>query len=147
MHAYSDSLTLAEARAQYFQRSGFDESSYTAKWVKLKLGPIPFAFPNSEGRKAAVKLHDLHHVATEYDTSWTGEAEIAAWEIGAGCGRYVAAWVLNTMAMAVGFVHSPRRVVKAFRRGRKSTSLYRTRYSDDLLRMTVGELRQQLSVS
>ena len=141
---YASSLTVGEARAQYFQASGFDGTSYTERWVKLRLGPIPFAFPNTDGRKAAVKLHDLHHVATGYTTSWTGEAEIAAWEIGAGCGRHLAAWVLNAMAASMGLIHAPRKVVRAFQRGRRSSSLYRMSYSDAMLGWTVGELRDRL---
>lgn len=143
---YASSLTVGEARSRYFADSGFDETSYTDRWVRLKLGPIPLAFPNTAGRKAAVKLHDLHHLATGYDTSWTGEAEIAAWEIGAGCGRHGAAWALNTMAMAMGLIHSPRRVLRALARGRRSTSLYRTTYSDAMLGWSLGELRDRLGI-
>ena len=39
---------------------------------------------------------------TEYDTNWVGEAEIGAWEIASGCGRYLAAWVLNLGAFGLG---------------------------------------------
>jgi hypothetical protein len=88
-------MTVGDARDVYFRDNGFSLAGYTDNWVKLKLGPIPIAFPNTDARKAAVKLHDLHHVATGYATTWTGEAEIAAWEIGAGCGKYYAAWVLT----------------------------------------------------
>ncbi len=139
-------MTVGEARDAYFKANGFSLASYTDRWVKLKVGPIPLAFPNTEGRKIAVKLHDLHHVATGYATTFTGEAEIAAWEIAGGCGRHVAAWVLNLSAAAMGLVHSPRRVVRAFRRGRRSSTLYATPYSDDMLAWTVAELRSRLRV-
>jgi ubiquinone biosynthesis protein Coq4 len=114
--------------------------------VKLKVGPLPFAFPNTPARQAAVKLHDLHHVATGYDTTFTGEAEIAAWELAAGCGRYYAAWILNLGAMATGMLIAPRRTARAFRRGRRSKSLYDRRFGNDLLAMTVGELRALLRI-
>jgi NADPH:quinone reductase-like Zn-dependent oxidoreductase len=39
---------------------------------------------------AGVKLHDIHHVLTGYDTTWRGKAEIGAWEIASGCGRHYA---------------------------------------------------------
>ena len=144
--SYAESMTVAEARELYFQRNGFTLAGYTDRWVKLKLGPIPIAFPNTEARRAAVKLHDLHHVATEYATTWLGEAEIGAWEIGAGCGRYYAAWVLNLSAFPIGLLISPRRVYRAFVRGRRSRSLYDRAFGDDLLALDVRTLRSRLQL-
>jgi hypothetical protein len=143
---YADSMTVGEARDVYFRDNGFTLAGYTDKWVKLKLGPIPIAFPNAPSRQAAVKLHDLHHVATGYETTWTGEAEIAAWEVGAGCGRYWAAWFLNLSALGLGMWHSPRRLFRAFARGRRSTSLYDRRFADEMLHWRVGELRTRLGL-
>ena len=143
---YADAMTVGDAREVYFHANGFSAESYTDRWVKLKLGPIPLAFPNSDARRAAVKLHDLHHVATGYATTWTGEAEIGAWELGAGCGRYVAAWLLNLGAMGTGMLIAPRRTLRAFARGRRSKSLYRRAFGEDLLALTVGELRAELQL-
>ena len=72
--AYSPDLSLRAGRQEYFTRAGFDESSYTDRWVQLRAGPLRFGFPNTASRVRAVRLHDLHHVLTEYDTSWTGVA-------------------------------------------------------------------------
>ena len=140
------SQTVAEARAAYFRREGLGVEGYEARWVKLKAGPIPLFFPNSKARVRAVKLHDLHHVATEYPTTWTGEAEIAAWELAAGCHHHHAAWVLNASAMAIGLVIAPRATYRAFVRGRHSRSLYEGEFSDDLLELTLADLRQQLQL-
>jgi hypothetical protein len=145
MAHYDRSLTLRAAREEYFDRSGFSEGGYTDRWVKLKVGPvIVLAFPNAPARVRSVKLHDLHHVLTEYDTSWTGEAEIGAWELAAGCARHYAAWILNGGAMAIGVLIAPRRTLRAFLRGRRSDTLYRESFSDALLECTVGELRDRL---
>jgi hypothetical protein len=94
----------------------------------------------------AAKLHDLHHVATGYQTTWTGEAEIGAWEIASGCGRFVWAWLLNVGALAVGLVIAPRAVYRAFIRGRHTTNLYHLEsdFRDDLLQQSVGVLRGTL---
>lgn len=143
---YADSLSVAAARDVYFANNGFTAASYTDPWVKLSIGPIPFAFPNTAGRKAAVKLHDLHHVATGYATTWTGEGEIGSWELAAGCGRHWAAWWLNTSVLATGLALSPRRMFRAFVRGRHSKSLYHREFGDDLLQMTVGDLRSKLGL-
>src|SRR5690606_29660158 len=103
---------------------GLSEAGYRDRWVWLRAGPLRIPLYNSRARVRAVKLHDLHHVATGYATTWTGEAEIAAWELAGGCGRHYAAWLLNLAALAVGAVIAPRRVARAFARGRRSATLY-----------------------
>jgi ubiquinone biosynthesis protein Coq4 len=89
-------------------------------------------------------LHDLHHVLTEYGTSWTGEAEISAWELASGCRDYAAAWVLNGLGLLMGLVIAPIRVARAFRRGLQSRNLYGREVTDELLSARVGTLRKAL---
>ena len=74
---YPDHLTLREARREFFEKAGFDESGYLDPWVKVRLGPLPIFFPNTLSRARAVRWHDLHHVLTEYDTSLIGEADVS----------------------------------------------------------------------
>lgn len=144
-----DQLTVREARALYFASAGFAaDGGYADPWVRLKLGKkTVFAFPNTAARVRAVRFHDLHHVLTGYDTSWTGEAEIGAWELAAGCGRHYAAWLLNLGAAALGLLFAPRRVVRAFARGRRSDTLYHEQFSDELLDQTVGALRKRMRLA
>ena len=141
-------LTVGEARTRYFEQAGFPpDGGYAASFVSLgKLGPIPVGFPNSDSRRRAVVMHDLHHIATGYETSWAGEGEISAWEISAGCGRFAFAWFINLQGMVMGWVVSPGRTWRAWVRGRHSRSLYAEGYSDALLRETVGELRERLGL-
>ena len=147
MVAYDEALPLREARAAYFEANGFGaDGGYGARWVKLRLGPIPVAFPNLESRRRAVRIHDLHHVLTGYETSATGEAEIAAWEIASGCGRYTAAWVLNLWGMAYGIWLAPRALLRAFARGRRSRNLYRDGLDDAYLDTPVGPARAALGI-
>jgi hypothetical protein len=138
--------TVAQARDEYFRENGFSLDGYTSRWVVLKVGPVPVAFPNTAARQAAVPLHDLHHVATGYATTWTGEAEISAWELAAGCGRYHAARFLDWGGAAVGLLIAPRATWRAFVRGRHSRTLYDGVFSDELLALTVGDLRARLRV-
>jgi hypothetical protein len=137
-------LTIREARARYFALNGFGEGGYDARWVRLQAGPIAIYFPNTAARVRAVRLHDVHHVVTEYDTTWTGEAEIGAWEIASGCADHYAAWILNLLAMAIGLVLAPRRVFDAFVRGRCSANLYRAVVDEPLLAASVAVTRQRL---
>ena len=133
---YSDATPVRQARAEYFRTNGFR--------VKVKLGPVPVWFPNTAARRRAVRLHDLHHIATGYDTSLVGEAEIGAWELAGGCEHYTAAWILNIAAALLGLVVAPRRTWRAFLRGRQSETLYNLGFEDRCLDETVGALRRRL---
>lgn len=147
MHV-AQTTTLRDARAQYFHANGLGEDGgYSKRWVKLRIGPLPIWFPNTAARRRAVWLHDLHHIVTDYDTSWVGEAEIAAWELASGCRDYFAAWLLNAAAMAIGIMIAPRRVWRAFKRGRIGTNLYHLNVDERWLEETVGAVRQRISLS
>ena len=148
MNGYPDTWSLALARDRYFEQAGI-APGYDDRWVALRVGPLPLAFPNAAGRVRAVKLHDLHHVVTGYDTSWRGEAEIAAWEIASGCAHHRWAWILNLGAFAVGMAIAPGATFRAFQRGRHSTNLYQLagEYDDSLLERTVGQLRFDLRLN
>ncbi len=126
---YPDDCSVGVARARYFDANGFgDDGGYGEDWVKLKIGPIPVVFPNTASRKAAVPCHDLHHLATGYDTDLVGEAEIGAWEIASGCAHVRAALVLNMLVMWPVLFFAPARVYRAFVWGRHTRNLYSAPY-------------------
>ena len=147
MTRYAGALTLREARERYFTENGLN-AAYDDRWIKLRLGrrQLP-VLPNTKARVAAVRVHDLHHVATDYDTSWVGEGEISAWELASGCGPYLAAWVLDLAGFGIGCLLSPRRMLRAFVRGRHSKNLYAEGYNPARLGQTVAELRGELGLS
>lgn len=147
MSCYDEAESLGEARAQYFDENGFGkDGGYGDAWVDFKLGPIPFPFPNTPARVRAVRYHDLHHVLTGYRTDLPGELEISAWEIAAGCRDFYAAWQLNLGGMAAGALFMPRRIFRAFVRGRRSRSLYGLPF-DPLLEQSVGDARAQTGLA
>ncbi len=147
MPLHDAAFSLRQARAEYFAASGFPlDGGYGDRWVRLKAGPFTLRFPNTAARVRAVRLHDLHHVLTGYGTTWTGEAEIGAWEIASGCGRHYPAWFLNFGALAIGLALAPLRVFRAFVRGRHSRNLYAGEFREELLDLTVGALRETLSI-
>jgi hypothetical protein len=144
---YGAGATLREARAQYFARAGFSEATYRERWVVLRVAGVrALAFPNSQARVRAVKLHDLHHVLTGYPTTWAGEGEIGAWELASGCRDHWAAWGLNFSAALIGLFVAPRRVARAFARGRRERNLYAEELRDALLEETVGAARARLGI-
>jgi hypothetical protein len=146
MTLYPADLNLRAARERYFELNNFADGGYEEGWVKMKAGFVPIWFPNTVARVKAVKFHDLHHVLTEYPTTWRGEAEIGAWEVAGGCAAHYQAWLLNLSAFAIGLAINPRGVYLAFARGRQSRNLYRTTFSDELLTRTVGEMRRELEL-
>lgn len=142
---YPETMTMREARRRYFEANGFGAmGGYDDPWVDFKLGPIPMPFPNTKGRVRAVGYHDVHHVLTGYATDIIGEFEISAWEIAAGCKGFGAAWVLNLSGMGGGLVRAPRRVFRAFMRGRRQKTAYGEEL-EALLESTVGEARQRFT--
>ncbi len=143
---FSDDLSLREARQRFFAATGYDEAHYDDPWVKLKLGFVPFAIPNTSSRRRAVRYHDLHHILTGYDTHWRGESEISAWELATGCRDLTAAWVINALGLLMGLVIAPRRVLRAFLRGRRSANLYGEPFTEQLLEQRVGTVRERLGL-
>jgi len=146
--SYEPALLVRDARARYFAENGFGDGGYADRWVVLRAAGVPVAvFPNTRERVRSVRIHDVHHVLTGYDTSWTGEAEIAAWELASGCRDHWAAWILNFWAALIGVVIAPRAVWRAARRGRRSRNLYGGEWSDGILDRRVGELRRELGIA
>ncbi len=141
-------MTLRDARARYFMLNNFgDDGGCRYRWIKVKMWRVPIWIPNTEGRRKAVKLHDLHHVLTEYPTTWRGEAEISMWEVASGgLHHYYAGWLLDLMNVAQGLIINPRGVYRAFIRGRRNSNLYFMEFSDALLNHRVGEMRRRLGL-
>jgi len=141
-----DSLRLQEARDLFLARNGFRVEDYAAPTVKIGILGLPFTFPNTKGRKRIVHLHDLHHVLTGYRTNWTGETEISAWELRAGCYSFTA-YALNGLGVILGVFIAPVRAARAFCAAAGQRTLYRDNIAyDSLLQMTVGEARKRLGI-
>lgn len=145
---YAPEESLRAARTRYFTSSGLGDGGYDDPWVVFRARGIPYAaFPNSPQRVRSVRLHDIHHIVAGYDTSWTGEAEIAAWELASGCRDHYAAWVLNGLALLIGLVIAPRKVGFAWRRGRATKNLYDGEWDEAILDRSVGEVRAALDLA
>lgn len=140
---YDNSLTIGQAREIYFQNSGFDESSYTDKWVRLPVWKGAIYLPNLAPRRKAVPLHDIDHILTEYATDWPGEWQISSYELGTGCGKYWIGWLINLQAVVIGALVTPRACIRALARGRASRGVYRYLSHESLLRENLGELRKK----
>lgn len=145
--AYPANMPVREAVDDFLSRYGLSRHEYAAKRYWIGVGGRKLWLPNPRSRRVMVPLHDLHHVATGYDADLRSEAEIGAWELGAGC-TTATLWIINTSAALIGLVLAPKRTLRAFRSGRTARSLYKQNVTyADLLHITVGELRQRMGLS
>ena len=140
--------TLGAARAAYYEANHFGADGGDAlAWVPVTVLGVTFKIPNTEGRRRAVRFHDVHHVLTGYQTDLRGEAEIGAWELASGCLRWPVAAVLNSFAVGVGLVLSPVRLARAWARGRHTRNLYGEDGIEHLLGRKVSEMQQALGLA
>lgn len=147
MHQYADNLKVKDALQIYFSQYHFKDGGYNDKFFRIKLTDSLYVpLPNIKARVDAVKIHDIHHLITEYTAVYKGEAEIGAWELASGCGRFWIGWILNMGSFMIGMLFYQRPLLKAFLNGRlvKKNLCYDRVYNDDLLNKTVGELRKEI---
>jgi hypothetical protein len=144
----TDTMTMGDARTRYYERNNFGaDGGDSLKWVPIKILGLTLYIPNTEGRRRAVRIHDLHHLVTGYQTDFRGEAEIAAWELASGCWRWPAAFVLNLGGLGIGAAIAPRRIARAWAHGRRTRNLYTEHHGiDHLLPRTVDETRAALGL-
>lgn len=64
---------MREARTSFLVAHGLPADGGYRRFFWLGIGRVKVPLPNLPARVRAVRLHDLHHVLTGYDTSWTGE--------------------------------------------------------------------------
>lgn len=133
--------TVKAARDAFRIANGFADYSVTPRrWEWVKMGVFGFPVPNPPARVVALERHDLHHLVTGYQTDWRGEFEIAAWELGAGCGRFWFAWAINLSAVPAA-VLMPRRFWRALQRGRRCRPFYAHPDLDAVMHWSVDEAK------
>jgi len=138
--------TVREALAQYHRRNGFKGDSNYSETIQIRVNGEIADLPNFRFQRGLLARHDLHHVLTGYGTDLRGEAEMGAWEIGAGSLRWKTTshvprpdsgpehfalggiallyMALNNVgALCLGVI-APWRTLRAFVRGLRSRSLY-----------------------
>ena len=138
-------ITVKEALLLHLKESELPlNGGYEDKWTPLKFGFLTFYLYNSKSRKEAVKLHDIHHIVTEYKSDPCGEAEISAWELAAGIHNKYFAGFIGLAALFYGAFLYPKRTFRAFIRGKHSHSLYNREFSESLLKQSVGSLKNDV---
>ncbi len=138
--------TVRTHRDRFWRDHGFGPNGgYDEPWATASFAGIPYTVPNSQSRADALRVHDLHHLVTGYGTDWTGESEIAAWELGSGGGgRYPYAWFIALFGFVVGVLALPLRTLRAYARGRRSRNLYSVPGPGPLLDQPLVQVRRRL---
>jgi hypothetical protein len=146
---YSDRIIIKDALTIFFEKYELGaDGGMSQRWVKIKFGKIYFPIPNTASRKKALMFHDIHHIATGYESNLKGEAAIGAWEVSTGCGNYYAAWILDIWAFTLGILVFPKTVFQAFIRGQRTMNLYHHIYTqEELLQMEVSEVQAKLKLN
>ena len=148
---YAADRTVADALQDYLDENGFGTEAYDAPSVSVTFWGFRFRLPNPPDRKRAVRLHDLHHVATGFGTDPAGEFEISAWEIRRGLRglRWFVRSLVTGGALA-GLLYCPRRALAAWRAAQgRGVTLFTANLETDYPEMmgwTVGELRAHLGI-
>jgi hypothetical protein len=125
--------TVGEALAEFRRANGLaDDEPMRSTWA-CRVGPFRIRLPNFEWRRQAILAHDLHHVMTGIPCGMRGEFQIAAWEFGAGPMPHWGAVLSCLPLVLLGLFWSPRRIVRAYRAGRRCRSLHRSKAIDGLL--------------
>ncbi len=142
-------MTLREARDRYLAGAGLSTDTYDEDWVDIELGPVPLRLPSPAARKRVLPLHDLHHALTGYQADIVGEAEIGAWELASGLGPHAIGYALDLMTLAWSPWVAPRRVWRAFVRGRRSRNFYAAPLPLDpaVLEQDLDATREQLNIA
>ena len=142
-----ESSIVSDALAQHYVAHGLPaDGGANDPWFRVRIGPATLRLPNPPARRRAVFFHDVNHVATGYNTTFSdGEMVIAGFEVGAGCGTLWIVWFINLSMLALGLLACPRKVFDAFVRGRRSASIYTCREDPASLgAMSVAEVRALL---
>jgi hypothetical protein len=138
----SPASSVRGALAEHLAASGLPpDAGNSDPFAVVKIFYLPYPIPNTRARKRAVRIHDLNHLVSGYETDRVGELEISAWELASGgCTDHGAAWVLDLAGLLGGLIAAPRRTVRAFRSGRDRQNLYRFDY-EEMLALSMTELR------
>jgi hypothetical protein len=142
-----DSAVVGDALVRHYATHGLPtDGGASDPWFCVRIGPLTLRLPNPPARRRAVFFHDVNHIVTGYNTTFSdGEMTIAAFEVGSGCGPFWIAWFINLTMFALGLFVCPRAVVRAFVRGRRTASIYhRQEDRSTIAAMSVTELRTLL---
>jgi hypothetical protein len=134
-------IRVGEALRAFRNANGLCHNEREARWWIVRADLIALPLPNFAWRRRAIDAHDVHHLLTGYPCTVEGELLIAAWEWGAGRYPHWGATLFCGPLVLAGLLYMPRRILAAWRRGRRSRSLYRHADLDRLADLPLAAAR------
>ena len=143
----SDNYLVAEVLQDFYKEQNFPEDATISKYFWVSYGCLSVPYPNPKLRRDIIKYHDLTHLLTGYQTTWTGEGEIAAWELASGFTRnYWVGYFYSPLTFTVGLFIAPHKVFRAFKKGWKQKNIYKLNKSlVEIEAMKWGELKSAIA--
>ena len=142
------SMLLGEALNCFYKSHDYgEEGGIYSNWAWFKIGFISFPLPNIAQRKVNTYKHDINHIITGYETTWKGEFEITAWEMGSGgWGNNYIINLITLQAMGLGFLFYPKLTLKAFKRGFTMRNAHTINIpKEEFLSYTIDDVKRMLS--
>lgn len=82
---YGSKITVEKLLAKFYKQNGIPADGGVNKdTFEIKVLGIHLKLPNPKFRKDVTHIHDIHHIVNKKNTTWSGEAFIAGWEISTG---------------------------------------------------------------
>jgi hypothetical protein len=139
--------TVGAALERFYAVNGYGPHGGADRRVAfLHLGRLKVPFPNVKQRRRFLYAHDVNHLVTGFDTSWRGEACLAAWEVRTrSWGSRATLWLLTLSAAGWGLLIAPRGLLTGWRLGRSTRNVLSLGLGRDaLLALSLGDLRRRL---
>lgn len=131
--------TVGEALRTFRDANGLCHDEHLANIWIVRAGLVSLWLPNFTWRRRAIDAHDVHHLLTGYPCTTMGEFQIAAWELAAGRYPHWGATSFCAPLVVLGMLWDPQAIVAAWRRGRRSRSLYAAPVLKSLLAMPLEQ--------
>lgn len=150
MFTIDPQMKIKEALEVFLGAEHLGNEAYEDAINYVQFGPLKIPFPNPKARRDIVYLHDVNHILSGYDTSWTGEGEVSAWELASGFPKHCwIGYLYAPQALLVGLIVAPRKCFKAWRRARRGekNSCFARMSREQLMQTTVADLRAQLGIT
>lgn len=114
-----DHLKVSKALEVFYANQNLDQKVTSHAVNYYPLGFIKIPFPNLMARKELLYLHDLNHLLFGFNTSVSGEAQLAALELGSGFPKHCRiGYLYSPFALLPGLLLCPLKVLNAFLKGR-----------------------------
>lgn len=149
LNAPTDVPTVRQALDHFYASHNFgEEGGINSNIAYIQFGPVQLPIPNTQQRKDAIWLHDLHHLLNGYDTTWPGEGKVSAWELATGgFGPKLYIWLLVLMAMSIGILLYPLGTFRAFVRGTYCRPILSLSLSkNELLQLPLNQLQRRIGI-